>query len=165
MAFYISRQRNFKDNRLYVEVCTIGKSKSSPDKLNVRYEKLGENKLLVDPRDSINAAERIYKQWHLDYHDEGKQLKIIGRDFCNIYEFNAQGLKSARDWANKAFVNMTKCGSCNKAMGSRDPFEHSDLAASVFCSEICIATKYRQTFGVELPRVASSNSKLKGLIK
>lgn len=163
MSFFISRQREFKNNQLFVEIAVGGKKNAGEDLLTKRYE--SEQKNLVDPRDSVNVAERIYKKWQLDYHDEKKQLKIVGKDFCDVYEFDPKGLKSARDWANKTFASMTKCGACNKAMGNREKFDHSDLSTSVFCSEICIATKYRQTFGVELPRVAASNSKIKGFIK
>lgn len=161
MGYYISRQRYSIDNCLYVEIAIGGPSKSGPDKLPVRYT--GENKNLVDPRDAVNNAEKIYKSWELDYADEKKQLKIVGivngANISTVYEFTTKGITSAKAWADKVFTSMEKCGACQKAMGSRDPYEVEDLPNQVFCTEYCCAKKYRDTFGVEPPRVYSAKIK------
>lgn len=166
MGTYISRQRDFKSNQLYVELAVGGPNKAGPDKLTVRYEALGEGKNLVDPRDAITVAERLYKQWELDYHDEKKKLRIVNlKDkTTNLpvwleFEFNTKGLADARKWANNTYDSMQKCAHCNKAMGNKTPYQLDDLPNQVFDSEYCLSKKYRDIFGVEAPKAVSNKEK------
>lgn len=165
MGYFISRQRDFKDNGLYIEVAVGGKVKAGEDILTIRYT--GEQKNLVDPRDAINIAESIYRSWEKDYGDERKKLRIVGLTTPLVYEFSSAGVAAAKQWANKVFEGMKKCGNtaCGKAMGSRDPYEHDDLANLVFCTELCCARKYRDTFGTEPPRIASNKEKKQKVFK
>jgi hypothetical protein len=166
MGYYVSRQRCAKDNCLFVEIAVGGKSKAGLDILGIRYA--GECKNLVDPRDAINSAERIYRAWEIDYADEKKQLKIVGQvngpivgstNKPMVFDFTSKGIASARAWADKIFASMKKCGACQKAMGSRDPYEMDDMPNLVFCTEYCTARKYRDLFGVEPPRIQSTDAK------
>jgi|ERR1700722_2674254 len=158
MSFYISRQRDFKSNTLIVEIACGGPKKASPDILTARYK--GEQKNLVDPRDAINVAERIYKLWDRDYFDEKKFLRIIVDSKTNyLSDFSSKSLATARAWANKIYASMDKCGNCNKAIGNSAPFEIDDIPNKVFCTEMCCANKYRDMYGKEAPRVFSAKDK------
>lgn len=157
MGYHLSRQRDFNDNCLYLEIASGGPKKAGPDVLTIRYP--GEGKNLVDPRDAINNAAAIYKLWERDYGDETKRLRVVGEAKPLVYDCTPKGFAAAKLWADKAFANMAKCGSCSKAMGNKDPYEHEDLTNAVFCNEQCLATKYRAMFGIEVPRVASNKEK------
>src|ERR1700722_14960014 len=158
MSFYISRQRDFKSNTLIVEIACGGPKKASPDILTARYK--GEQKNLVDPRDAINVAERIYKLWDRDYFDEKKFLRIIVDSKTNyLSDFSSKSLATARAWANKIYAILDKCGNCNKAIGISPPFEVDDISKKLFCPKMFGAKKYREIYGKEPPRVFSPKDK------
>lgn len=157
MGYFVSRQRDFKDSGLYVEIAVGGKVKAGEDILTARYT--GEQKNLVDPRDAVNVSEQIFRHWDRDYGDEKKQLRIVGIETPLVFEFSTRGVAAAKTWADRIFANMAKCGNCHKAMGNRDLYEHEDLSNLVFCSEMCCASRYRNIYGVEPPRIASNKQK------
>lgn len=157
MSYFISRQRSYPDNLLFVEIAIGGPSKAGKDILPVKYH--GENKNLLSPKDAFNIAHAILIRWDRDYADEKKKLKIVGPINTVIYDFTTKGIAAAKLWADKALASIEKCGACNKVMGNRAAYEHDGLANLVFCSEICCAKKYRDTYGVEPPTILSNNSK------
>lgn len=163
MSFKLTRQRDAKDNRLFVEIACGGPKSSGPDVLTDRYVLLGEGKNLINPKDAVNIAERVHKKWHMDYPDENKALRIVGIENPLEFSFTKQGIADAHKWADKVVSEMSKCGNCDRVMGSRAPFTVDDIANRVFCSEVCIATKYRQMFGVELPSVKAAKKDKKKL--
>lgn len=156
MGHFLSRQRCAKDNCLYVECAVGGPKVAGKDILPPKYE--GEQKNLVDPREAISIAEKIYKKWSLDYHDEGKRLRIVGKDMNFVFDFSTKGITAARAWADKVHSGMNKCGHCSKVMGNRDPFVIDDLPNSVFCTEVCLALKYKHLFGVEAPAATTKKA-------
>lgn len=157
MSFFLSRQRDAKDNCLYIEISVSGKKGAGVDVLTPRYP--GELKNLVDPRDAINLAEKMAELWEKDYFDERKKLRIVGTSPIQTFDLDSKGITKAKLWADKTFAGMKKCGHCNKAMGNRDPYELDDLVNMMFCSELCLSTKYRNMYGVEAPNVASNKNK------
>lgn len=160
MAVYLTRQRDFKDGCLYIELAVGGPSKAGKDILTPRY--YGEKMNLVDPRDAVRLAETIFKKWDKDYGDETKRLRIVGINPIITFDMTAKGIIGAKNWAEKLSAAMKKCAACNKIMGNRSPFEHTGLANQVFCTEYCIAKKYRDNFGVELEKMLP---KKKGKLK
>lgn len=157
MGYFISRQRDFKDNTLYIEIA-VGKKNAGIDVLTLRYP--GEQKNLVDPRDAVNIAENIVKRWERDYGDEKKMLRIVGMPQPLVYDTSAKGIAAAKVWASKVFNSMTKCAACTKAMGNRDPYQHEDLVNLAFCTEYCCAKKYKDTYGIEPKKIVSKKEKL-----
>ncbi len=118
MGVLITRQRDFLDGCLYVELCVTGRKNAGPDILTPRFPK--EDKTYSDPRDCINIAVEIYKQWDKEYGDEQKKLRIIGTQGTLVFDFSTKGITAARAWADRMFANMEKCGSCCKPMGNRE---------------------------------------------
>jgi hypothetical protein len=157
---FVSRQRDAKDNLLFLEIVCGGPSKAGADILPFRYKDKGEGKNLVSPIDAVLCAERIYKAWQNDYPDENKQLRIVNDGPKPIvYDCGPKGFIAAKKWAADVYSSMEKCGGCKKPMGSKDPFEHEDIANMVFCTEVCAATKYRDMFNVEMPAIVSNKTK------
>jgi len=78
MGFFISRQRDGLDNCLYIEIVCGGPKHAGKDILPFKYNSDCDGKNLVSPIDAVAAAERIYKRWQLDYHDEEKRLQNRG---------------------------------------------------------------------------------------
>jgi hypothetical protein len=157
VGYNITRQRDYNDGCLFVEIAVGGPKNAGPDILTARYA--GEQKNLVDPRDAVNIAEQIFKRWDKDYGDETKRLRIVGLEQPLVFDFSTKGIAAAKAWADRVFATMAKCCYCGKAMGNRDPFTHDDLINVVFCSEACCATRYRDVFGIELPRIVSNKKK------
>ena len=102
MAFFVSRQRDNVDGRLYVEIACGGSKKAGADTLATRYD--GEGKNLVSPKDAVNVAERIHKKWDNDYPDERKNLRIVGLSNTNgsiCFDFSSADMGKAQVWADK----------------------------------------------------------------
>jgi hypothetical protein len=160
MGYYISRCRPAADNCLYVEIAAGGKTKACEDILPLKYE--GEQKNLVSPIDAVNVAVKIYKKWQIDYHDEQKKLKIIDKHFTSgekIVDFDKRGIDTATAWANVIAKTMDKCHNCKRLLGSTgNVLEHDDIPNSVFCSQNCLATTYKDRFGNE-PATSGIRSK------
>jgi hypothetical protein len=162
MGYYLSRQRDFKDNCLYVEISCTGSKNAGVDVLTARFPMEGKN--YVDPRDAVRLAEDMYRLWDRQYGDETKRLRIVGIETPLYYDFTTKGLDAAKTWADRIFANMTKCASCGKAMGNKEPYNHDDLANVVFCTEYCIAKRYREVYGME-PASIASGKKSKVVVK
>lgn len=151
MGYYISRCRPSTDNCLYVEIATGGKTKACEDMLPAKYE--GEQKNLVSPIDAVNVCIKIQKKWELDYHDEQKKLKIVDNHFTageQVFNFDKKGIYKAMIWATEVAKAMKKCHNCKRLLGTTgDILEHDDIQNSVFCSQNCLATTYKDRFGNE----------------
>ena len=162
MSFKLSRQRYASDNCLYIEIA-IGSKNTSKDILPVRYNKQGEGKNLVDPRDAVRLSKDILKRWNLDYQDENKKLAIVGltdkdgKPIRAVFDFE-KDFSAVERWAETTFQSMSKCNSCQRPMSKAVPYEHSDLQGKSFCSEVCLANRYRDVFGKEAPKVAAKKS-------
>lgn len=157
MAFYLSRQRQYPEGFLYIEIAINGKAHAGPDVLTPKFS--AELRNFVNPKDAIRLAEEVYNQWSI-YSDEIIKLRIVGKDMAPIIlDCNKRGFEAANLWADKVYSGMKKCGNCNKPMGNRDVFETEDISNLVFCSEVCISRKYRDMFGVEAPKIVSNKAK------
>jgi len=163
VGYHLSRQRSYDDNCLYLEIA-CNKKDIGVDVLTPRYR--GEGKTYVSPVDAVRIAHEIYNSWEKDYGDEKKRLKIVGLASQLVYECTQKGFDAAKQWAERILSNMKKCGNtaCGKPLGNKPPYEHNDLPNTVFCGEMCLASKYRDTFGIEAPRVILKD-KTKGILK
>jgi hypothetical protein len=149
MGYFISRQRYYDKNRiLAVEIANGGPKQASPDILPETYE--GEGKNLIDPRDAVNVAYKIYKQWISSRClDENVHLVIKDADRSYMLDFSKKGLDTANKWANDTFNRSPKCGSCQRVMNTKKYFLVNGLDG-VYCSEVCCASQYRQTYKKEI---------------
>jgi hypothetical protein len=155
MGFKITRQRYFDDNQLAVEICSgiklIGK-----DVLNTRYKDLGESKYLVSPVDAVGCGIKIMKKWNLDYYDEIKKLAFVNADGTGIKEYfeaNDKDIKRLEKLAKDILNKMSKCGACNRALSQNfDAFVIDEIPNVEFCDEQCGSRKYRERFGIEMPK-------------
>lgn len=166
MSFKISRQRYAHDNCLYVEIA-VGSKNMSDDILPIRYNKYGEGKNLVDPRDAVRLSKELFKRWNLDYADETKKLSIVGlaskdgKPVRAVFDFRSDAeLKQAERWADNTFNSMPKCSYCNRCIGSKKPLEDAALPGKSFCQENCFANLYRNMFGKEAPTAKKPKRKI-----
>ena len=162
MGVFLSRQRDFSDNCLYVECAVGGHKKAGADILTTRYPMEGKN--YTDPRDAIRLAEEMYRLWEHQYADEQKKLRIVGIETPLIFDFTTKGIAAAKGWADRSFAKMEKCSSCQKPMGNREQLEHADLTNQVFCCSLCLSNKYRAIYGTE-PEKITAGKKKKGIGK
>jgi hypothetical protein len=158
MSVYISRQRDYSNDCLFVELAVGGPKNAGKDILTARYP--GENKHLVDPRSCIDIAVEIHRRWNLDYGDEQKKLRIVGITTPLVYDFTTKGIAAAKTWADKAFANMDKCSACGRPLGNHAIFEHANLANQLFCAEVCVAKKHRDIYGTEPDKIGTGKKKV-----
>lgn len=162
MAFYISRQRYYDDNRLAVEIAIDGIKYAGKDILPVKHA--GENKNLVSPIDAVNIAIRIVEDWDLVFWDDSKAITLVNADDKGgrIYydPHNKKDMAMLQQWAAKTLANMKKCCNCQKPLGkTAKTYEMDELPKQVGCSETCLAAVYRHFFNKEPPRVSSNRDK------
>lgn len=161
MAFYISRQRYYEQDQLVVEIACGGIKKAGKDILTKKFD--GEQKNLVDPRDAHSIAAKIIPKWDATYSDEKKLIALVNADGKGSVKYydpsNSRDMEKFKKWSEDTFSSMKKCSSCQKGMGNRDPFAIDDIPNKNFCSEYCIAKKYRELFGIEISKITNSADK------
>jgi hypothetical protein len=160
MGFKITRQRYSNENngqgQLAVEICS-GTKHVGDDVLTTRYKDLGESKYLVNPVDAFNCAVRIINKWNLDYHDELKKVAIVNADGNGGKEYfdisSKRELQELEKLSKNILAKMSHCGSCHRPLGnSKKIFSTDDLPNHEFCDEVCGSRKYRDMYGVEMPK-------------
>lgn len=141
-GFFVSRQRYYQDNNLYVEIASGGRKKASPDLLSIRYPE--EQKSYKYPSDALKVAVRVYKKWYRQYNtDENIRLSIVDEKLGNlILRFDERDLKHAERWAGEAFKNLVRCEWCNRPLGNPKRAVKDDKLPGLYCNEICASKKY-----------------------
>lgn len=148
-GFYVSRQRYHPSNELAVEIAVGGQKNSGPDKLDTKY--VGENKNFKDPRDAVNIAIRIYKQWMTDRNINERVLLNVVDDRGGKFNFDRKGMSDAKIWAENCYKRMDKCSNCSCLMtGKKEKFVKTDGLKGEYCSQNCCAMKYHQIYGKNL---------------
>lgn len=145
--FFVSRQRVYPQKFLAIEITTNGKKAAGEDILPFNFD--GEGKNLIDPRDAVRVAARIYKQWVANRHPDENIFLILKQDKPIILEFSAKSIKYAENWAEKMYNSLPKCGSCNRIVKIKKSCSMKVLDG-YYCSEYCASNKYRQIYGKEL---------------
>lgn len=145
MAYYVSRQRYYPSQELAIEIAP-GRKNAGKDILSFKYD--GEDKNLVDPRDAVNIAIRIYKQWDLYQSLTEKVYLNITHPGGGKFTLDKTGIVKAQKWAEKEYQNSAKCGACQRLLGSNSKkiinFKNLDGA---YCSEYCLVNKHKQVYG------------------
>lgn len=140
--WFVSRQFYWgadPDEANVVEIASGGCDYANPDMLVEKYA--GEGKTYTDPREAVNIAIDIAKQWKADKPD----LKIgIAHGFtggCTM-PFEPQETEELKAWALKAYEALPKCTQCGELL----PEKHYTLPEDPdvkFCREYC-AEKYAE---------------------
>lgn len=136
--WFVSRQCYWgvdPEDQNVVEIASGGLNYANPDMLVPKY--YGEGGEYEDPREAVETALDIAKQWKADHPD----LTIgIAHGFTagNTMPFEAEEVKELKKWAEKAWEDLPKCNRCGEVL-KKDSTYHiiEDPDAGEFCSENC----------------------------
>lgn len=135
--YFVSRQCYWgvdPDEQNVVEIASGGLDYANPDMLVEKYE--GEGTEYTDPREALEAALEIAKQWKRDK----PELKIgIAHGFTAGYTmpFEPDSKKQLKKWAQEAYDSLKKCDQCGEVMGKESWHLTEDPDLGDFCSESC----------------------------
>ncbi len=142
--WFVSRQRNWPDGDLVVEIAAGGLDYSNPGMLVSKYS--GEGQEYTDPREAVEAAIKIATAWRKDAPKEeigiahgstgGWTMPFEGEPLTD------ETFKELREWADAAWESQPKCDVCG---GLREETYTltEDPEAGHFCSENCADKQQR----------------------
>jgi len=145
MTYCITRQKQWPDGNLVVEVNEGGLDFANPDALVAKYK--GEMTEFEDPREAVEFAIKIQEAWA---KDSMEKIAIgYGNTLGFTSPFSPSEKKEIEAWAEKEFEALPKCPECQEIMESPDEwFEAgvydiennqfwSDEDGEKYCSESC----------------------------
>lgn len=159
MGFFISRQRESKNDTLYVEIA-VGKSNAGTDILKTRYMEAGESKNLYSPIEAAIKSIRIMEMWNKELPEEAKRFRVIlDKNDHLSFNYSPKDISKLNEWAETTYNKLDKCIQCSKIFSGKrtkikidskgmDPtivFEELDKLS--FCSTDCVTIKYRAITG------------------
>jgi hypothetical protein len=136
--FTVTRQHQWPDGKFVVEVSSGSLDYANPDALCAKYS--GEFETFDDPRDAVETAVEIARQWRKDTR---KRVSVgVGSTHGMTMPFDAGAFSDARAWAKELYAKLEKCSGCGGIMpdGKRERWRADDWSGQEFCSEEC-ATK------------------------
>lgn len=173
-TWIVTRQRQWPDGDLVVEISYGGYDYTNPGQLVRKYD--GECEEFADPREAVETGIRVAQAWQNDTAEE----VCIGRGFtmgCTL-PFDGDPLteetfREYREWAAAEAEQLPKCDHCGGIIESAWVLPERD---EEFCSENCadLAWEYMQEdeedaepeeepevpalsgFGVHVTRIATS---------
>ena len=135
--FNVTRQCQWPEGTLMVEVCAGSLDYANPGMLTPRFASLGEGCEFSDPREAVNAAVQIRDAWKREQEAGAEILLGYGATGGMTMPFDACSDEDARAWADDAWEKLPKCDHCGEALGApRDRYRLLD-GDGEFCSDSC----------------------------
>ena len=136
--YTVTRQLQWPDGNLMIEISEGGFDYVNPDMLSPKYDQEGES--FDNPIDAVDAALQILKDWQ---HDEPNNHIGIGYGATLGFTapFDESDIAEIKAWAQKEYDRLPKCDRCGEIITDEyriydDPFEMR------FCSEQCAEQTY-----------------------
>ena len=128
--YTVTRQIQFSDGVMMVEISAGGFDNVNSDMLVERYDHEGET--FIDPRDALNAAIDIHNKWCMDKPDEDIGIGY-GETFGGTAPFDVSDVEDMIMWAQKEYEYLDKCDRCGDIL----PEEFYFIGDMRYCSENC----------------------------
>lgn len=133
MKYFVSRQCYWPDGENVVEIAMGGLDYSNADMLVSKYA--GEGEEYYDPREAVEAALEIAKQWKSDCPD--KEIGVAsGCTMGYTMPFEPSEEKELKEWAEKQYEGLPKCDRCGDLIEG-DGYVLFDEPDWKFCREYC----------------------------
>jgi hypothetical protein len=135
--YFVSRQCYWgvdTDDQNVVEIASGGLDYANPDMLVEKYA--GEGQEYKDPREALEAALSIAKQWK---QDKPELVINIAHGFTGGYTmpFEPDSEDQLKAWAQEIYESLKKCDHCGDVMGKEVWHVTDDPDLGDFCSENC----------------------------
>lgn len=137
-SWTVTRQHQWPDGLYAVEVSAGGRDYTNPGALSKKYS--GEFETYRDPREAVEVAIRICRDWRKDGEPKAK----VGHGATggmSMY-FHASTYKDLRSWAQATWEKLDKCVQCGDVLVERwgPPWGHQSEYDC--CSERCVDKHY-----------------------
>jgi hypothetical protein len=114
--WFVSRQSYWPDGTNVVEIASGGLDYANPDMLVANWKRLGEGETFNDPREAVEAAIAICREWR-----KQKVKCSIAHGYTAGYTmpFEEGTFKEAIAWADKEWESLPKCDcGCDEPLGN-----------------------------------------------
>jgi len=134
--YYVSRQMQWPDGMMYVEIAVGGLDYSSPGML---ANDLGGEGEYTDPREAASVAWELAKIWQEREPEEEIHLAYgYNMDMFAIPEADTVQEKVELDtWAEAEYNSLPMCAQCGELIENEPLYLESWGEDSQFCSENC----------------------------
>ncbi len=143
-TWVVTRQRQYPDGDLCVEITYGGFDYTNPGELVTKYD--GEGEEYADPREAVEVGIRIALAWQ----EETRKEVFIGKGFTggdtlamNLYSLTPYTFREFREWAEEKWESLPKCAHCGEIIQEKWTLPYCD---DEFCSQYCceLALEYMQ---------------------
>lgn len=140
MPWTVTRQCQWPEGQLVVEISSGGIDYTNPDALVAKYP--GEMEIYDDPQEAAKAAIAICEGWRRDGAPEAQVAH--GATGGMTLPFEPSSYEELREWAKRERDRLPKCDRCGGIL-PEDPYRLVDaLDDERFCSEYCAEERYRE---------------------
>lgn len=139
MKFFVSRQLEWPDANLLVEVVCGGQDFANPGMLTVRWKSLGEGQEFTNPVEAAEAAIKIRDAWKAV---EVEEIEItFGATGGMTLSLPRMKDKELLAKAEEILESLPKCAQCSEVLG-KETFTHDLSDEDKFCSSNCSEVHY-----------------------
>lgn len=137
--YYVSRQLYYYSREQVVEVTAGGQDYAGADMLVPKYA--GEGREYTDPREAVEAACRIAREWRADAGDVRPPFEIhvaCGSTGGMGMELEPDTFAAARAWAEERWEELPKCDRCGEPITEGGGYMLTDFPSDErYCREYC----------------------------
>lgn len=146
----VTRQLQWPDGALVVEISQGGIDYTNPDALTARYP--GEFEEFEDPREAVKVAIEIATCWQKD-HPSDQILIDHGATAGMTMPFDGlelidENLVTLKTWAEEEVAKLPKCDKCGEVIFG-DPITLVEFDDWKFCREYCAEEWHAEQFAEE----------------
>lgn len=145
MKFFVSRQVEFPDGDMVVEIAQGGSDYANADMLSPMWASLGEGKEFTDPRAAVEAAINVRDMWKSvrdSVEREGEIHISFGCTMGFTLPLTRMSDDELKSKADTLFDKLPKCAQCGDLLG-KETFTHDfAIPGESFCREYCAETNY-----------------------
>ncbi len=141
--YVVTRQRQWPEGELVVEISEGGIDYTNPDALSAKFEREFEE--IMDPREAVEVAINIAEDWqasldkNLKTNKERKMVGIAhGATGGFTMPFEPTETEELIKWAEETYRKLPKCDECGGILpDERERFICVEWSEREFCSERC----------------------------
>jgi hypothetical protein len=142
--FTVTRQCQYPEGTLVVEISQGGSDYSNPGMLVKAYPEEGDT--FLGMTNAVEAGIRIAQQWKKDSKKKiGIAVGNTGGDtaFFESMPLTIATFKHLRKKAYDFDINLPRCDRCGEILG-KDKYRNNEMPDDLFCREYCAEEAYRE---------------------
>lgn len=148
MQFTVTRQRQWPEGNLVVEISKGGMDYVNPGMLVEKFARLGEGESFLGMTPAVEAGIAVYKAWKERCPDEELGIAVGFTHGCTLpfdgEELTIEVEEALRAEAKSYDERLPKCANCGEILSADERERYGDYHAGEFdcCSESCAEKHY-----------------------